>query len=164
MTAAELSIDAASPADITRAAIGQAIARLLKDGGKLTQEAIADLAQVTQGWVSKFFTGLGGWRVWRKIITSLLKASYTTSNIFDSALESLSDDERWIAQEWLSALVAAFEDDPQGVAEAVAATALAYGAAAWARILQAADQAVVAPEWVGDGLFGSVFWRLDRTT
>jgi predicted XRE-type DNA-binding protein len=61
MTAAELSIDAASQADITRAALMQGIAQLLKDGGKMTQQAIAELAQVTQGWVSKFFAGLGGW-------------------------------------------------------------------------------------------------------
>ncbi len=40
MTVAELSINAASQADITRAAIGQAIAKLLKSGGKLTQQAI----------------------------------------------------------------------------------------------------------------------------
>ena len=144
MTAAELSIDAASPADITRTAIGQAIARLLKSGGRMMQEAIAHLSQVTQGWVSKFFAGLGGWQVWRKIITSLLKASYKTSNNFAAALENLSYDERWIAQTWLRELVAAFEDDPQGVAESVAATALAYGAAAWARILRAADRTVVA--------------------
>jgi transcriptional regulator with XRE-family HTH domain len=157
-----LSIDAASQADITRGEIGKAIAKLLKDGGKITQDAIASLADVSQGWISKFFTGMGGWRVWRQIITSLLKASYRTSNNFETALESLSDDERWIAQDWLRELVAAFEDDPQGVAESVAAKALGYGAEAWARILQAADRVVVAkllgcmasflPEWVGDGL------------
>ena len=118
----------------------------------MTQQAIADLAQVTQGWVSKFFASLGGWQVWRKIITSLLKSSHTTSNNFESALEclalsgveGLSGDERWIAQTWLTELVAAFEDDPQGVAESMAATALAYSAAAWARILQATDWTVVA--------------------
>jgi hypothetical protein len=100
MTAAELSIDAASQADITRGEIGKAIAKLLKSGGKITQdadswcEAIASLADVSQGWISKFFSGLGGWRVWRQIITSLLKSSYRTSNNMDSALESLIDDER----------------------------------------------------------------------
>jgi hypothetical protein len=61
--AAELSIYAASQADITRASIGQAIARLGKSGGKITQDAIASLADVSQGWVSKFFAGLDGWRV-----------------------------------------------------------------------------------------------------
>jgi Primase C terminal 2 (PriCT-2) len=162
MTAAELSINAASQADITRAEILKAIAKLAKDGGKMTQQAIADLAQVTQGWVSKFFAGLGGWQVWRKIITSLIKSSITTSNNFDTALEILTEDERWIAQTWLSELVTAFEDDPQSTAESLAATALAYGAAAWARILRAADRRVVAqllgqmlsvmPDWVWRGL------------
>ena len=66
MSAAELSIDAASQADITRASFLKAIAQLARDGGKMTQQAIADLAQVTQGWVSKFFASLGGWQVWRK--------------------------------------------------------------------------------------------------
>jgi predicted XRE-type DNA-binding protein len=60
MTASELSLDVASQADITRGEIGKAIAKLLKSGGKLTQEAIASLADVSQGWVSKFFAGLGG--------------------------------------------------------------------------------------------------------
>jgi transcriptional regulator with XRE-family HTH domain len=166
MTAAELFIDAASQADITRGEIGKAIAKLLKSGGKITQEAIAGLADVSQGWISKFFSGLGGWRVWRQIITSLLKSSYRTSNNLDSALESLSEDERWVAQVWLSELVAAFEDDPQDVAEAVAATAIGFGSEAWARILAGADRVVVArllgcmaivlPEWVAEGLAGVV--------
>jgi hypothetical protein len=70
MIAASLSINVASQADITRGSIGGAdswcgaFAKLLKDGGKLTQEAIASLADVSQGWVSKFFAGLGGWRIW----------------------------------------------------------------------------------------------------
>jgi hypothetical protein len=51
MTAVEISIDAASQVDITRAAIGQANAKLLKCAGKLGQEAIASLAEVSLGWV-----------------------------------------------------------------------------------------------------------------
>lgn len=158
MKAADISIDAASQADITRASIMKAIATQAKSGGKITQDAIAGLADVSQGWVSRFFAGLGGWRVWRQIITSLLKSSYRTSNNLDSALENLSEDERWVAQVWLGELVEAFEDDPQGVAEAVAATALGYGSEAWARILAATDRVVVArllglmaivcPRWV----------------
>jgi hypothetical protein len=113
--------------------------------------------------VSKFFAGLGGWRVWRKIITSCLKASNRTSNNFESALEKLTEDERWIAQEYLSILVSELEDNPLGVAESVAALALGYGSAAWSRILGATDRNVVAdllgmmllvtPEWVRVGLF-----------
>ncbi len=166
MTAAELSIDAASQADITRGEIGKAITKLLKSGGKITQDAIASLADVSQGWISKFFSGLGGWRVWRQIITSLLKSSYRASNNLDSALKNLSEDERWIAQDWLSELVTAFEDDPQGVAESVAATALGYGGEAWARILAATDRvvmakllgcmAIVLPEWVAEWVAGVI--------
>jgi hypothetical protein len=74
----------------------------------------------------------------------LFKGSYTASNNLDSVLENLTEDERWIAETWLKELVAAFEDDPQGVAESVAATAIGYGAEAWGRILQAADSFVVA--------------------
>lgn len=165
MKAAEISIDAASQADITRASIMKAIAHLAKSGGKITQDAIAELANVSQGWISKFFAGLGGWRVWRKIITSLLKSSYKTSNNLDSALENLSEDEIWIAQEYLSILVLELEENPLEVAESVASLALGYGASAWSRILGAADRNVVAellgmmllvvPEWVRDGLFES---------
>jgi hypothetical protein len=166
MTSAALSIDAASQADITRGEIGKAIAKLLKSGGKITQDAIVGLADVSQGWVSKFFSGLGGWRVWRQIITCLINSSTRASNNLDSALESLSEDERWVAQEWLSELVAAFEDDLQGVAEAVAATALGYGGEAWARILAATEKVVVArllglmaivcPGWVAEGVVGVI--------
>jgi hypothetical protein len=52
------------------------------------------------------------------------------------------------------------------VAEAVAATAIGYGAEAWARILAAADRVVVArllglmmavcPGWVRDGVVGVI--------
>jgi hypothetical protein len=54
-----------------------------------------------------------------------------------------------------------FEDDPQGTAESVAATAMAYGSEAWGRILGGCDRVVVARllglmmtvvlEWVRDG-------------
>jgi hypothetical protein len=160
--AAELSLDAASQADITRSSIARAMAALAKSGGSMTQVAIARAADVSQGWVSKFFSAMGGWAVWRQIITSLLKASYRASNNLDSALENLSEDERWVAQVWLSEIVAAFEDDPQGVAESVAATALGFGGEAWARILAGAKRRVVAellglmamvvPEWVCEGV------------
>ena len=73
---------------------------------------------------------------------------------------------QWIDQDWLRELVTAFEDDPQSTAESVATTALAYGAAAWARILQAADRVVVArllgqmaivcPRWVANGVAGAI--------
>ncbi len=151
MTAAELSIDAASQADITRGEIRKVIARLLKERGKITQEAIAGLADVLQGWVSKFFAELSGWWVWRQIITSFINSFTGTRNNLDLALELLNDDERWIAQECLSEIVTAFEDDPQGVAESVAVTEIGYGAEGWARILAArllGMMAIVCPRGV----------------
>jgi hypothetical protein len=49
-TAAQtLSLDAASQADITRRAIAQAMAALAKEGGRMTQVAIARAADVSQG-------------------------------------------------------------------------------------------------------------------
>ena len=60
----------------------------------------------------------------------------------------------------------AFEDDHQGVAESVAATALGYGGEAWARILAATDRVVVArllgcvaivcPGWLQEGVAGVI--------
>jgi hypothetical protein len=44
-----LSLDAASQADITRSSIAKAIAALAKEGGKMTQVAIARAADVSQG-------------------------------------------------------------------------------------------------------------------
>ncbi len=142
--------------------IGAMGPHLAKSGGKITQDAIANLANVSQGWISKFFAGLGGWRVWRKIITGLIKSSITTSNNFESSLEKLTEDERWIAQEYLSVLVLELEKNPLEVTESVAALALGCGAAEWSRILGAADRNVVAellgmtllvvPEWVSVGV------------
>jgi hypothetical protein len=130
----------------------------------MTQVAIARAADISQGWVSKFFASMGGWRVWRAIITSLIKGSNRASNNLDLVPESLSEDERWVAQEYLSLLVLEFEVDPVGVVEAVAATALGFGGEAWERILQATDRVVVArllgcvaivlPEWVRDEVAG----------
>ncbi|HEY9828315.1 MAG TPA: hypothetical protein V6D19_22985, partial [Stenomitos sp.] len=144
MNAAALSFDAASQADITKAAITKAITILAKNGDKLTQQAIAKAANVTQGWVSKFFSSIGGWRVWRKIITSLLKASYTGSHNSDIPLDLLSDDERWVAQEYLALLVSEFESDPLVVIESMVAIAISYGKPAWERILRGADRSIVA--------------------
>jgi hypothetical protein len=161
-----LSLDAASQADITRRAIAQAMAALAKEDGRMTQMAIARAADVSQGWVSKFFASMGGWVVWRAIITSLIKGSNRASNNLDLVPESLSEDERWVAQEYLSLLVLEFEADPVGVVEAVAAIALGFGAVAWARILAGADRVVVAkllgcvaiicPRWVYEGLAGVI--------
>jgi tRNA A-37 threonylcarbamoyl transferase component Bud32 len=151
MSAADLSLDAASQADITKAAITKAIMSLAKSGGKLTQQAIAQAAEVTQGWVSKFFANMGGWSVWRKIITSLLKASYRGGNNSCDDLEALSEDELWVAQEYLALLVKEFESDPVAAVDAVAAIALGYGATAWERILRAADRAIAA-QLIGFGL------------
>jgi uncharacterized protein YukE len=109
---------------------------------------------------------MGGWAVWRAIITSLINSSNRASDNLDSALENLSEDERWVAQVWLGELVAAFEDDPQGVAESVAATAIGFGGEAWARILAGADRVVVArllgcvaiisPKWVAEEVAGVI--------
>jgi hypothetical protein len=142
------------------------MAALAKEGGRMTQVAIARAADVSQGWVSKFFASMGGWAVWRSIITSLIKGSIRASNNLDLVPESLSEDERWVAQEYLAIMVLEFEDDPQGVAESVAATAIGFGGEAWARILAAADRVVVAkllgcvaivlPEWVSEEVAGAI--------
>jgi hypothetical protein len=141
------------------------MAALAKEGGSMTQVAIARAADVSQGWVSKFFASMGGWAVWRAIITSLIKGSITTSNNLDLVPESLSEDERWVAEEYLSLLVSEFEVDPVGVVEAVANLAIGFGAEAWARILAGAERGVVAellglmaiivPEWVSGAVAGA---------
>jgi hypothetical protein len=164
--AAELSPDAASQSDKTRAALVQAIAQLANCGEKITQSAIAQVAEVTQGWVSQFFASLGGWKMWREIITGLLKGSNTTSNNLESALESLHEEAQWIAQTWLKELVDAFEENPLGVVEAVGAIVYSYGFAGWERILAAGDRGVVArllgqisllaPQWAVEGYLQSV--------
>jgi hypothetical protein len=53
-----LSLDAVSQADITRSSIAKAMAALAKEGGRMTQVAIAShqefarAADVSQGWVN----------------------------------------------------------------------------------------------------------------
>jgi hypothetical protein len=93
-----------------------------------------------------------------ELLPVFVKSSNRTSNNFEKSLEKLTEDERWIAQEYLSVLDSALENNPLEVAESVAALALGYGAVAWSRILGATDRNVVAdllgmmllvtPEWV----------------
>jgi hypothetical protein len=141
------------------------MAALAKEGGRMTQVAIARAADVSQGWVSKFFVGMGGWRIWQQIITSLIGSNRASNNL-DLIPESLSEDERWVAQGYLSLLVLEFEADPVGVVEAVAEIALGFGAVAWIRILAEAERVVVArllgwmtiivPEWVSERVAAAI--------
>jgi hypothetical protein len=144
MKAAELSRDAASQAEKTRMGLCNAIAHLAKCGKKITQEAIAEIAEVTQGWISKFFARIGGWRKWRKIITGLLNSSNRASNNSESALEGLDEAGVWIAEVWLRELVEAFAENPLGVVEAVGAIVESYGFAVWEQMLALCDRGVVA--------------------
>jgi hypothetical protein len=166
MKAAELSVDAASQAEKTQMGLCNAIAQLTKSGGKITQEAIADVAEITQGWVSKFFARIGGWRKWRKIITGLLNSSNRASNNLESALEGLTDDALWIAEVWLKELVEAFAENPLGVVDAMGAIVESYGFSTWEKMLALCDRTVVAqllgqmslfmPEWMFQGCLQEV--------
>ena len=76
----------------TKLAILEAAKELATRGNKLTQNAIANKASITQGTVSKIATQFGGWSSLKKIFQTLLDSLYSERNIFDG--EGLTDEEK----------------------------------------------------------------------
>ncbi len=92
----------------TRWAIFQAARKILEGGQKLTQVNLAAAAGITQSRVSQIFTELGcGWKCFKKILAALLKFLNSGTNIS----QDLTEDEIWLAQEYLPQLVKGDFDD-----------------------------------------------------
>jgi len=115
---------------ITRWRILEAARMLLEQGQKITQQAIATLANITQGRLSQIAAELGGWQALKKILAALLGVYRGTNNFSD-----LTDEEKWIAQSYLPIVLG---EPPEVAILEVGQIIQAYGISAFLRILMAA--------------------------
>ncbi|MBD1847642.1 PriCT-2 domain-containing protein [Cyanobacteria bacterium FACHB-63] len=67
--AIDISYQAAPKSQRVKQSVFEAICEAARLGVKLTQKLIAQLAQVTQGFISQWFRERGGWKYWRDLLT-----------------------------------------------------------------------------------------------
>ncbi|HEY9658887.1 MAG TPA: hypothetical protein V6C65_10575, partial [Allocoleopsis sp.] len=135
-------VEAAKEGLQTAYGILQSAVEVARQGVKLTQKALAAVAGVTQAAISQTFARIGGWAVWKKILAVLLETTNKSAYIFDSALEDIPEDVRWIAQEWLPAVISDAASHPQESANAIAQSVEALGTDTWKQVVRAASPKV----------------------
>jgi hypothetical protein len=107
-----------------------AVRQLQEQKQKITQQALATLANITQGRLSQIADSLGGWIALKKILASLLGIYRGTNNFSD-----LTDEEKWIASSFLPIVLG---EPPEVATKEVGQIIQAYGLSAFLRILTAA--------------------------
>jgi len=127
----QIAPEAGTPAQITRWKILEAVRHLREQGEKVTQQAIASLAEISQPAIAKIATNFGGWKRLSKILLTLLDPLYSGSNNFDS----LTDEEKWLAETYLPCLV---DESLEDAVQEVGTVVQIYGMSVFLRILNAA--------------------------
>ncbi len=127
----QIAPEAGTPAQITRWKILEAVRQLRGQGEKVTQQAIASLADISQPAIAKIATNFGGWKRLSKILLALLDPFYSGSNNFSE----LIDEERWTAQTYLPCLL---DESQEAAVRDIGTIIQIYGVAAFLRILTAA--------------------------
>jgi hypothetical protein len=123
--------EAGTDAQITRWKILEAVRTLKSQGEKLTQDAIATFAEVSQPLISKIASQFGGWKQLSKLLLALLDPFYSGSNNF---LE-LTDEEKWLAQTYLPGLL---DESQEAAVQEIGTVVQVYGISAFLRIMIAA--------------------------
>jgi transcriptional regulator with XRE-family HTH domain len=103
--------------------------QLQDQGQKITQQAIASTVGVTQGRISQIVAEFGGWKSFKKILAVLLGLYRGTNNF-----SSLSDEEQWLARNYLPGLL---DQPPEVAIQEVGLVIRAYGVSTFLRILAA---------------------------
>jgi len=127
--AGDLCLDAADRATRTRWGILQAARSVAESGQRLTQQAIASTAAMSQSIISKVAKQCGGWKPLKKLLYYLLHGLGVCSTGDD-----LTDEERWLARDFLPLL----QDDSyttEQVITEVSQVAQSFGNKAFERIL-----------------------------
>jgi len=124
--------EAGTPAQITRRKILEAVRLLQNQGQKITQMAITTTAKISQPLIAKIASQFGGWERLKKLLLTLLDSSYRNSNNF----ASLSDEEKWLAECYLPALL---NDPAEVVVDQMRLVIQAYGFQAFKAIVAAAS-------------------------
>ena len=126
----QIAPEAGTPAQITRWKILEAVRQLRGQGEKVTQQAIASLAEISQPAIAKIATNFGGWKRLSKILLALLDPFYSGSNNFSE----LTDEETWTAQTYLPCLL---DESQEAAVRDIGAIIEIYGISAFLRILSA---------------------------
>ena len=91
----QLCPEAGNASEQTGHAIVNALTQLWQSKQKITQPAIANIAEISQAWVSRFTQRWGGWQHFKKLLLLLLDSLNSGSN---KNLADLDDDEKWLAR------------------------------------------------------------------
>jgi len=127
----QIAPEAGTPAQVTRWKILEAVRHLQRQGEKVTQQALASLAEISQPAIAKIAANFGGWKHLKKILLALLDPFYSGSNNFDS----LTDQQKGLAKTYLPCLL----DEPLEYAvQEVGTLVQIYGMSVFLRILNAA--------------------------
>lgn len=102
LDAIKIAANAGSLTQQTHQAIFTAYKELSEAGAKITQQAIASTANISQPLISKIAADFGGWRVLKKLLLSLLDVLYRKSNNSAVALDA---DLEFLANTFLPELV-----------------------------------------------------------
>jgi hypothetical protein len=128
----QLCPEAGNASEQTGHAIVNALTQLWQSKQKITQPAIANIAEISQAWVSRFTQRWGGWQHFKKLLLLLLDSLNSGSN---KNLADLDDDEKWLARTYFPMLIAESESSPEDALEHVAEVATIFTNTAMRRVL-----------------------------
>jgi hypothetical protein len=124
LKASDITLEAASKTERVEIAIRDAVRQLQAKGQKITQSAIAAIAGLTQGYVSRF----------RKLLQTLLDDSYSKSNNFADPPPNPEETD-WISRQYLPLLAT---EPPDQLLQGVLGLFEAWGQAVFKTIWDAA--------------------------
>ena len=128
----QLCPEAGNASEQTGHAIVNALTQLWQSHQKITQPAIANIAEISQAWVSRFTQRWGGWQHFKKLLLLLLDSLNSGSN---KNLADLDDDEKWLARTYFPMLIAESESSPDHLLESMAEVAQVFSTRAMRRVL-----------------------------
>ncbi len=135
----QLCPEAGNASEQTGHAIVNALKSLWQSHQKIGQKALANIAEISQAWVSRFTQRWGGWQHFKKLLLLLLDSLNSGSN---KNLADLDDDEKWLARTYFPMLIAESESSPDHLLESVAEVAEVVGTRAMRRVLHRCCPAV----------------------
>lgn len=135
----QLCPEAGNASEQTGHAIVNALTQLWRSKQKITQPAIANIAEISQAWVSRFTQRWGGWQHFKKLLLLLLDSLNSGSN---KNFTALGEDEQWLAREYFPMLIAESESSPETLLSGVAEVAEVLGSKAMRQVLQFCTPAV----------------------
>jgi hypothetical protein len=126
-----ISQSAGTPAQITRWKILEAVRQLQNQREKVTQIAVATVANISQPLIAKIAARFGGWKRLKKLLLALLDPLYSASN----NSHQLTSEETWLARTYLPCLL----DEPEEVAaQEIGQVIRVYGISAFLQIVAVA--------------------------